>query len=70
MWHMEVPTLGVESELYLMAYTTATAMSDLSHLCNLYHSSWQHQILKALSKDRDQTCILMDSGHSLTTEPR
>ena len=26
--HMEVPRLGVESELQLMAYTTATAMPD------------------------------------------
>ena len=25
-WHMEVPRLGVESELQLLAYTTATAM--------------------------------------------
>ena len=30
-WHMEVPGLGVESELQLPAYTTATAMrSELS----------------------------------------
>jgi len=26
--HMEVPRLGVESELQLLAYTTATAMSE------------------------------------------
>ena len=25
LWHMEVPRLGVESELQLLAYTTATA---------------------------------------------
>ena len=30
--HMEVPRLGVELELYLLAYTTATAMPDLSHI--------------------------------------
>ena len=29
-WHMEVPSLGVESELHLPAYTTATTMQDLS----------------------------------------
>ena len=29
LWHMEVPRLGVESELYMLAYTTATAMWDL-----------------------------------------
>ena len=28
LWHMEVPRLGVESELQSLAYTTATAMPD------------------------------------------
>ena len=28
--HIEVPKLGVELELQLLAYTTATAMPDLS----------------------------------------
>ena len=28
LWHMEVPKLGVESELKPPAYTTATAMLD------------------------------------------
>ena len=28
LWHMEVPRLGVESELGLPAYTTATATPD------------------------------------------
>ena len=27
-WHMEVPRVGVEWELQLLAYTTATAMPD------------------------------------------
>ena len=36
-WHMEVPRLGVESELPLPAYTTATATWDQSHVCDLYH---------------------------------
>ena len=35
-WHMEVPRLGVKLELQLPAYTTATAMSDRSHVCNLH----------------------------------
>ena len=35
---MEVPRLGDESELQLLAYTTATATPDLSHMCNLH---WQ-----------------------------
>ena len=32
---MEVPRPGVESELQPPAYTTATAMPDLSHVCDL-----------------------------------
>ena len=35
----EVPRLGIESELQLPAYTTATATQDPSHICDLYHSS-------------------------------
>ena len=37
--HMEVHGLGVESELQLLAYTTATAMRDPSCVCELHHSS-------------------------------
>ena len=54
--------VGVESEIQLPAYTTATAMGDLSHICDLHHSSWQRQILNPLSKARDWTCILMDAS--------
>ena len=50
---MEVPRLGVESELELQAYTTARAMPDPSPVCNLHHSSRQRWILNALSKARD-----------------
>jgi len=39
--HMEVPRLGIESELQPLAYTTATAMQDLSRVCDLHHSSRQ-----------------------------
>ena len=49
---MEVPRLGVKLELQLPAYTTATAMQDLSHVWNLHHSSGQHQILNPLSEAR------------------
>ena len=59
-WHVEVPRLGVKSELQLPAYTTATAMQNLSRICDLYHSSRQHQILNPLSKASDPTHILMD----------
>ena len=72
---MEVPRLGVEMELQLLAYTTAMATLDLSHICNLRLSLRQHHILNPLSKVRDQTSFLMDtsqvlnmlrhSGHSL-----
>ena len=30
-WHMEVPRLGIESELQLLAYATTIAMWDPSH---------------------------------------
>ena len=32
---MEVPKLGVELELELVAYTTATAIPDLRHIFDL-----------------------------------
>ena len=58
-WHVEVPRLRVESELQLPAYTTVTAMSDLSHVCDLHYSSQQCQILNPLSKAWDRTRNLM-----------
>ena len=52
--HMEVPRLGVELELQLLASTTTTATWDLSHICNLHHSSPQcWRILNPLSESRD-----------------
>ena len=35
---MGVPKLGVESELQLLAYTTATATLDLSCICDLCYN--------------------------------
>ena len=58
---VEVPGLGAESELQLLAYATATAMPDLSHICNLHRSLWQHWILNLLSKARDRTHILTET---------
>ena len=52
--HMEIPRLGVKSELLPLAYATATATQDPSHVCDLHHSSQQCQILKPLSKAKDQ----------------
>ena len=57
---MDIPRLGVESELQVPAYTTATAMPDPSLICDLYPSIWQHWILNPLSEARDQTRVLMD----------
>ena len=45
----------IESELQLPAYTTATEMRDLSFVCVLHHSSWQHQILNPLCEAGDRT---------------
>ena len=59
---MEVPRLGVELELQLPVYTTATAIQDLNCICDLHHRSWQYQILNPLSEARDQTHILMDTS--------
>ena len=58
--HLEVPRLGMESELQLPAYTTATATWDLSRVCDLHHSSRQRWILNPLSEARDQTHVLVD----------
>ena len=54
-WHMEIPRLGVYSELQLPAYATATATPDLSYVCDRHHSSRQHQILNPLSEAGDRT---------------
>jgi len=46
--HMEVPTLGVKSELKLPAYTTVIATPGPSCICDLHHSSWHHWISNPL----------------------
>ena len=46
--HMEVLSLGVESELQLPA--TATATPDRRSVCDLHHSSREHQIPNPLSE--------------------
>ena len=47
---MEVPRLGVDSELQLQAY--ATASWDLICIFDLHHSSQQRRILNPLSEAR------------------
>ena len=65
LWHMEVLRLGMESELQLLAYATATATPDASCICDLHHSSWQRRILiNPLSQTRDRTRVLVDTGLS------
>lgn len=54
--HMEVPRLEVQSDLQLLASTTATW--DPSLVYDLHHSSRQCQILNTLSEARDGTRIL------------
>ena len=49
--HMEVPRLGAESELQLLAYTTATVMTEPNHMCDLRYSSGQCWILNSLSSE-------------------
>ena len=60
---MEVLGLGAESEV--LAYTTATATWDPSHICNLRHSLWQLRTLNPVSEAKDQTCTLMDTSRVL-----
>ena len=61
---------AVKSHLQMLTYTTAIALQDLNHVCNLHHSSCQCWILSTLSEARDQTCILMDASliHSILSQ--
>ena len=59
---MEIPRPGVELELQLLAYQSHMTMWDLCCICNLHHSSQEHQILNPLSKARDQTHVLMNAS--------
>ena len=63
---MEVPSLGVESELQLQASATATAVPDPSHIGDLLCSLWQCQILNPLSEAGNQIWILTDTAVFLT----
>ena len=60
--HMEVPRLGLNQSYGCWpTHSHSNVGSDL--VFNLYHSSWQCQILNPLSsKARDQTRILMDTS--------
>ena len=49
-------------ELLAYATATATATQDPSLVCDLYPSSWQHQILNPLREARDRTCVFTDTS--------
>ena len=57
--HMEVPRLGVKSQLQPQTYSRATATQYPSRVCDLHHSSRHRQILNPLSKAGDRTRHLM-----------
>jgi len=57
---MEVPRLGVESELQLQAYATAMATPDSSLIYDLSQSTQQIQILNP-RKAKDSTRIFTDT---------
>ena len=61
---MEVPKLGVELELQLLAYATATATRGLSCISDLCHSSRQCQILNPLRELRDTSWVCNLLSHS------
>ena len=42
---------------------------DPSRICDLYHTSQQHQIFNTLSEYRDRTCSLMVPGWIVSTVP-
>ena len=62
LWHMDVPRLGVELELQLLAYVTATATEDPGPVCDFHRNSLQRWILNPLSKARNGTHILIDTS--------
>ena len=55
--HMQVPRLRVESELQLLAYTTATATPNPNCVYDSHNSSWQQWILHLLSEAGDRTQV-------------
>ena len=67
---MEVPRLGVQSELQLPAYATVTATPDPSCIFDLHHSSWQSGILNPLSETRDGPVSSWILVGFITTEPQ
>ena len=51
----------IRSTVASLSHSHSNARS--SHICDLHHSSWQHQNLNPLIKARDRTWVLMDPSH-------
>ena len=64
-WHVEVPRVGAESELQLPAYTTTTAIPDLSCISDLHCNLWQRPIHYPLREAREWTRIPVDTSQVL-----
>ena len=56
------PATGKSQARGRIGSVTVTATPGLSHVGDLYHSSWQHQILNPLTEARDQTRFLVDTS--------
>ena len=65
--HMEVPGLGVESELQLLAYPMGPTAPNLSRVCKLHHSSLQGQILNP--SEQGQGLNLCPQGYQSDSLP-
>ena len=59
---MEVPRLGVELELQLPAYTSATATPDLSHIWDLHHAHSNAGSLPHWARPGIEPSVLMDTS--------
>ena len=59
---MEVPRLGVESELQLPTMPQTQQRRVRAASVDLHLSSGQHRILNPLSQARDRTNILLDTS--------
>ena len=68
--HMEVPKVGVELELQLLAYTTGIARLNLSLVCNLHYSSGQGRVLNPLRRPESEPTISWMQIEFVTTEPQ
>ena len=66
---MEIPGLGVESELQLPAYTAATATPDPKRIFDLHHHSGQRWILNHLVRPRMKPVSLWILARFVTAEP-